>query len=100
MSVYVIALIDISDRERYSQYEQGFMEIFQEHEGQILAVEESPQIKEGAWPHTRTVLLEFPSSNALDRWYHSEAYQQLAQHRFAASHAHIAVIQGMPQPST
>jgi uncharacterized protein (DUF1330 family) len=52
-------------------------------------------VKEGSWPHTRTVLLEFPDAESLDRWYHSEDYQRLAQHRFRASTAQIAVLRGL-----
>jgi uncharacterized protein (DUF1330 family) len=44
------------------------------------------------------VLLEFPDREELDRWYHSDAYQTLVQHRFKASKASIAVVQGMATP--
>jgi uncharacterized protein (DUF1330 family) len=95
MPVYAVALIDIADRTAYGDYERGFMEIFSRHEGRLLAVEETPVVKEGSWPHTRTVLLEFPDAESLDRWYHSEDYQRLAQHRFRASTAQIAVLRGL-----
>ena len=52
-------------------------------------------VMEGTWPYTRTVLLEFPSNAQFDRWYHSDAYQALAKHRFAASQASIAVIRSL-----
>ena len=95
MSVYVIALINIHDRERYADYEAGFVDIFARHGGKLLAVDETPAVKEGTWPWTRTVLLEFEDSDALDRWYGSAEYQTLAQHRFAASEAAIAVVKSL-----
>lgn len=97
MTVYAIALLKIEDRTEYARYEQGFMAIFNQYEGKLLAVDESPVVKEGTWNHTRTVLLQFPDAKALDRWYHSEAYQALAQHRFSASSGSVVVIQGLPQ---
>jgi len=95
MSVYTIALLNISDRKEYANYEQGFMEIFNRYSGKLLAVDEAPVVKEGTWPYTRTVLIEFPSQAELDRWYHSDAYQALAKHRFAASQASIAVVKSL-----
>jgi uncharacterized protein (DUF1330 family) len=99
MSVYAIALISISDRAGYAAYEQGFMEIFNRFSGKLLAVDEAPVVKEGEWPHTRTVLLEFPDQAEFDRWHHSDAYQALARHRFSASQGAIAVIRSLSAPS-
>jgi len=42
MSVYAIALINISDRAGYAVYEQGFMDIFNRFKGRLLAVDENP----------------------------------------------------------
>ena len=95
MAVYAIALINIEDRERYGRYEAGFMEIFSRHGGRMLAVDEAPTVLEGQWPWTRTVLIEFDDQNALNAWYGSEDYQQLAQHRHAASEGAIAVVKGL-----
>lgn len=94
MTVYVVALIQIEDRARYGAYESGFMEIFERYEGKILAVDDDSHTLEGAWNHSRTVLLEFPDDAALQRWYHSEDYQALMQHRLAASTANLGVLQG------
>jgi uncharacterized protein (DUF1330 family) len=95
MTVYAVALIDIHDRESYGRYENGFMEIFSKYQGKLLSVDEGPSVLEGEWPWTRTVLLEFPDEEQLRAWYDSEEYQALAQHRFAASQAGIAVIKGL-----
>lgn len=95
MAVYTIALLKITDRQTYGLYGQGFMEIFDNYGGQVLAVDDSPRVIEGDWPHNRTVLLSFPSAEEMDRWYHSPEYQALAQHRFSASTAQIAMIRGL-----
>jgi len=60
-----VALIDINDREGYGNYEQGFMDIFSNYEGTLLAVEEDPGVLEGEWQWTRTVLLSFPDEATL-----------------------------------
>lgn len=95
MTVYAVALIHIHDRDQYSQYEAGFMEIFSKYQGTLLAVDEAPTALEGEWPWTRTVLLEFPDEEKLRAWYDSEEYQALAQHRFAGAQAGIALVKGL-----
>lgn len=96
MSHYLIAQIDIADRETYGQYEAGFVDIFSRFGGTLLAVDEAPKLLEGTWPYTRTVLISFPSADEAMAWYQSEEYQALAQHRYASSSANITMIQGLP----
>ena len=94
MKHYIIAQIDIVDREQYGYYESGFMEIFTKYQGKMLSVDEQPTLLEGSWPCSRTVLIEFPSKDEALDWYQSEEYQALAKHRFASSHANITVVSG------
>ena len=94
MPVYLIAQLTIHDRAGYSEYEVGFMDILSKYEGKLLSVDESPEVIEGTWDHTRTVLLEFASVFAAKRWYDSAEYQKLGQHRLAASSANFVLIKG------
>lgn len=96
MSVYLIAQINIHDRDGYGQYEAGFMEIFAQHGGEMLSADEAPDVLEGQWEHTRTVLIRFDERQQANAWYQSEAYQTLAQHRWKASVANVALIEGLP----
>ncbi len=95
MTAYIIAHITIHDRERYGQYEAGFMEIFQRYNGTMLSVDEAPEVIEGQWNVTRTVLIQFPSHAEAHDWIDSEAYQTLAQHRFAAAESQVALLTGL-----
>ena len=94
MSVFIVAQITIRDRNEYSEYESGFVEIFSKHKGRVLSVDEDPKVLEGSWSHTRTVLIEFPSDDEAMAWYGSDEYQKLAEHRFASSEANIVLIKG------
>ena len=98
MSVYLVAKLKIQNRETYSQYEAGFMEIFNRYSGKLLSVEEAPEILEGDWAVTRTALIEFPSRDDAMSWWHSEEYQALAQYRRDASDGNIVMLDGLPQP--
>ena len=95
MPVYLVAQLEIHDRKRYAVYGGGFMDIFTRYNGKLLAVDESPELLEGEWAFTRTVLLEFPSKEDADSWYHSNEYQELAQHRYAASEGNLILIEGL-----
>ena len=46
--VYVIAEIDIADRDRYREYEAGFAPPLLRHGGQIVGFDEAAQSLEGA----------------------------------------------------
>lgn len=95
MASYVIAQITINDRDGYSNYEAGFMEIFSRYEGTMLSVDEDPAVLEGQWSYTRTVLIQFPDKEKALAWYESDAYQELAQHRFNSSNGNIVLIKGL-----
>ena len=92
MSVYIIAQIQIHDRETYNKYEAGFDQIFNKYKGFITSVDENPEVLEGEWPYTRTVLLTFRSEEQAREWFELEEYQELAKFRRAASKANIVMI--------
>jgi uncharacterized protein (DUF1330 family) len=96
MAVYLIAQIQINDRDEYGKYEAGFLEIFSKYPGEILVVSEDAVILEGDWPYTRTVVLRFPSAEDAQSWYESDEYQALAQHRLRASTANIVMTEELP----
>ena len=95
MSTYLIANLTINDRDRYTQYEDAFMAVFETYNGKILAVDENQEVLEGDYNRTRTVLIEFPSNEEAKAWYESEAYQAIAQHRWASSDATVIMIEGL-----
>jgi uncharacterized protein (DUF1330 family) len=94
MPVYLVAQLNIHDRETYAKYGSAFMDIFIPYDGKLLSVEEAPEVLEGEWGYTRTVLLEFPSEEQAHAWYGSADYQAIAQHRRAASVANLVLIGG------
>lgn len=96
VTTYLIAQLDIHDREEYSKYEEGFRDSFSQYGGKLLSVEEDPETLEGNWSFTRTVLIEFPSKEVAMGWYDSDDYQALVQRRFAASTGNLVMIEGLP----
>ena len=99
MATYFVGNIQIHDREGYGGYEAGFMEVFQNFRGKLLAVDENQKVVEGDWPATRTVVVEFASEKDAMAWYESDAYQALKQKRVKASTCDAALITGFPSES-
>jgi uncharacterized protein (DUF1330 family) len=94
MSCYFIAQINIHDKDEYSKYLEQTDEVFEKFKGEVVAVDDAVSILEGEWPYERTVLIRFPDKKELERWYYSEAYQKIAQHRWNGSSANIVAVQG------
>ena len=94
MSVYVIANISIDDREEYGRYEAGFLDVFAKFDGTLLAVDEAQRCLEGEWPHSRTVLIEFPTDEAVHAFFDSDGYRAIVGHRHAAARSDIAIVSG------
>jgi len=92
MSVYLIAELSIHDRDTYAKYESEFMDILTAYAGKIISVDEAPEVLEGAWSADRSVVLRFDSQQAALGWYHSDAYQAIANHRKAASTGNIRMV--------
>lgn len=96
MAVYIIAQLEIHDRQEYEKYESGFFDIFSKYSGEFLVISEDPVVLEGNWPYKRTVVLRFPSAEEAMEWYESTEYQDLAQHRFRASNANLVMVEALP----
>jgi len=93
---FILAALRIDDRERYAEYERGFGAVLHEYGGELLAFDDAPATIEGTPPEGRLVILRFPGEDAARRWYDSDAYQALMQHRLEASETHfLALLRGM-----
>jgi uncharacterized protein (DUF1330 family) len=94
MPQYFVAQLEVHDPATYALYLEGAGALLAEYEGRVLAVDEHVTVLEGAWPYRRTVLIEFPSADHLDRWYRSPGYQEIAVHRLAAAHGNAVSLTG------
>eukprot|EP00439_Symbiodinium_sp_Y106_P088065 s1_g601.t1 len=98
MTAYIMAFVEIKDREEYAKYEVGFMDALAPFEGEILVVDEAPSVFEGEAPKGRIVLIRFPSEEKLNGWYNSDAYQAILPFRKAASNGHVFSLNGFEMP--
>lgn len=61
----------------------------------VLAIDTEPQVLEGEWPATQTVVLEFESPEAARAWYESEEYQAAIPLRQAAADCNAVIVNGL-----
>jgi uncharacterized protein (DUF1330 family) len=61
----------------------------------LLSFDSKPEVLEGQWHGSQTVLLEFESVEAAREWYNSEAYQQAAKLRQAAADCNGVILAGL-----
>ena len=92
MSVYFMASIRIHDPEEYQLYLDHAGEIFSRYKGRYLAVDNQPEVLEGAWNYSRAVLIYFDSKEDFESWYHSDDYQEILKYRSAAAECDTILI--------
>jgi uncharacterized protein (DUF1330 family) len=80
---YVIITEDIKDPAGMAEYGKLAMKAMDG--ATVLSVDQKPQVLEGAWHGSQTVVLEFESVEAARAWYYSDAYQAAAKIRQGAA---------------
>lgn len=89
---YVILTEEIKDPAGMAEYGKLAMQAMDG--ATIVAVDQKPQVIEGSWHGSQTVVLEFESVEAARAWYESDAYQRAAKVRQAAADCNAAIISG------
>ncbi|MDV3127824.1 DUF1330 domain-containing protein [Mycobacterium sp. 21AC1] len=91
---YVILTEDIKDPAGMAEY--GKLAKQAMAGATIVAVDQKPEVIEGTWHGSQTVVLEFESVEAARDWYHSEAYQAAAKVRQGAADCNAVILSGFP----
>ncbi|GAA2824440.1 DUF1330 domain-containing protein [Crossiella cryophila] len=95
MTVYALAQFTITDPTAYSRYQSRFPEVFNNHQGTLLAADDSPTTIEGGYPHQKAVLLSFPTREAFEDWSQSAEYQEISQDRQAGTTGVVVLLNGI-----
>ena len=80
MAGYLIANYNITNEEAYQQYLATVGPTIVTHGGEILVAGPGSEAVEGE-PGSVTVVVKFPSKDALRAWYDSPEYQEIIHHR-------------------
>ena len=80
MAGYLIANYNITNEDGYQQYIATVGPTIAPHGGEILVAGPGSEAVEGE-PGAITVILKFPSKDAVHAWYDSPEYQEIVHHR-------------------
>jgi uncharacterized protein (DUF1330 family) len=89
---YVILTEDIQDAAGMAEYGKLAQQAMAG--ATVLSVDQKPQVIEGEWHGSQTVVLEFESVDAARAWYKSDAYQKAAKVRQSAADCNAVILSG------
>jgi len=94
MKAYSIVQLDVTDPVPYEAYRKEVLPTIAAFGGRFLVRGGKVTTLEGDWPFARTVVIEFPSREAAEGWYHSPAYQKILPLRLKASRGNFIIVDG------
>ncbi len=97
MAGYLIANYDITNPDGYQTYIGAVAPTIIAHGGEILVAGPGSEAVEGT-PGAVTVILKFPSKDALRGWYDSPEYQKIIHHRTDNTSGHMVFADGFVMP--
>jgi uncharacterized protein (DUF1330 family) len=95
MKAYSIVQVEVTDQATYDAYRKDVMPTIAAFGGKFLVRGGKMTKLEGEWPYSRAVVIEFPSREAAEGWYHSPAYQKLLPLRLRASRGNFIIVDGV-----
>lgn len=98
MTAYVISEVEVLDDELSLRYRELAYASIARHGGRYIARAQVPDVVEGNWPPTRRlVIVEFPSMEGAQEWYHSPAYAEARAISREAHSRRLLFIDGVPE---
>jgi uncharacterized protein (DUF1330 family) len=94
MKAYVIAAETVNDPSMFDLYRKEVPATLVPFGGQFVARGGNLTVLEGAWPHSRLVVIEFPSRAAAANWYTSAEYQKIISLRHNSSAGNLIIVDG------
>jgi uncharacterized protein (DUF1330 family) len=95
MSAFVIASVNITDTEKYKEYQALTPAAIAKHSGKFVVRGGNLEVLEGEWSKPRVVVLEFPSREAAKIFYNSVDYTEARAKREGAAEFSMIVVDGV-----
>ncbi|MEM6616709.1 MAG: DUF1330 domain-containing protein [Pseudomonadota bacterium] len=96
--VYMIVMLDVTDMDAFMRDYAGPLQSHHAKYGvETVIATPAPQVLEGQYDKSLTVVLKFPSAEAQRAWYSDPAYQPLLKRRFDLTDTDSSVALVVPQ---
>jgi uncharacterized protein (DUF1330 family) len=96
---YWVARLDVSDPERYKDYQAAVRKIMAEHSGRFVVRGGRSEAVEGT-ARSRIVVVEFPDYETALRCYQLPEYQDAKRLRQSVAEGDFVVVEGFDGPQT
>ena len=94
MSGYLIAQLNMTDKENFKLYAETVPESVKKFGGKYLVRAGEFKSMQGKWDFTRNVIIEFPTYEKALEWYNSEEYKPVRQIRLDNSVGNFIIVKG------
>jgi uncharacterized protein (DUF1330 family) len=95
MTAYAIVDLEVFDIEQYLLYQRAIAGLLEAVGARYLARGGEHRVLEGDCQPNRLILVEFPSLEVMEAFYHDDTYQSLEKQRRACSRARIVGVEGL-----
>ncbi len=95
MSAYILVEIEIHDHELYKSYTLLTPETIEKFKGKFIVRGGETIVLEGDPSSKRIVILEFPSMEIANSWWHSKEYSQAREIRQRAASTRMTIVDGV-----
>ena len=92
MSALLSVTITVKDPEKLKNYISKVPSTMAPHGAKMLSRGKVGKVLNGKIAHQMEVVFEFPSEDAIDAWFNSDAYQAIVSIREEAAHMTISVL--------
>jgi uncharacterized protein (DUF1330 family) len=97
MPAYSILDVEWHDETKATEYRKLLGPTLEKHGGKTLVANE-PQVLEGDWKPRRVVIIEFPTMDALQKWYRSEEHAPVIRLRQEGAKSRLIAVERPPTP--
>ena len=94
MKAFVIAAETVKDEAVFAEYRKDVPATVEAYGGKFIVRGGALTNVEGEWPHSRLVIIEFPSRKAAEDWYKSPAYQKVVGLRLKSTSGNLIIVDG------
>jgi uncharacterized protein (DUF1330 family) len=98
MPAYLIADVNVTDKDTYQTYATQVPPIIKQYGGRYLVRGGKTLTPEGDWRPSRLVVLQFDDLAAARRFYDSKEYRAIIEFRHRAASTRMVLVEGYDEP--
>ena len=100
MAAYIIALIEVTDPQRYAEYTKLTPAAIERYGGKFIVRGGEKLTLEGPQENRRIVVLEFPTFEQAKTFFDSPEYRHAKSFREGAANASFVLVNGSAEPDS